>query len=179
MPGTVFFDVDTQIDFLFPAGALWVPGAETLLPVIARLNRHASAHGIPLISTMDAHAENDEEFRRFPAHCVAGTLAQRKPEATLVPGQTILRKRHVDCFTAPELPALLGGFAARRYLVYGVVTEICVRHAALGLLRTGAAVHLIQDATMHLNPSSRDAFLDEFTASGGQLASTGFACGIL
>jgi nicotinamidase/pyrazinamidase len=35
---TVFVDVDTQIDFLFPAGALYVPGAERLLPAIARLN---------------------------------------------------------------------------------------------------------------------------------------------
>jgi hypothetical protein len=27
---TVFFDVDTQIDFLYPAGALYVPGGETV-----------------------------------------------------------------------------------------------------------------------------------------------------
>ena len=26
-----FFDIDTQIDFLFPAGSLYVPGAERLL----------------------------------------------------------------------------------------------------------------------------------------------------
>jgi len=24
---TVYFDIDTQIDFLFPAGSLYVPGA--------------------------------------------------------------------------------------------------------------------------------------------------------
>ena len=29
---TVFFDVDTQIDFLYPAGALYVPGAESIVP---------------------------------------------------------------------------------------------------------------------------------------------------
>ena len=38
---TVFVDVDTQIDFLFPAGALYVPGAEALVPKIAALNRYA------------------------------------------------------------------------------------------------------------------------------------------
>ena len=26
----LYFDIDTQIDFLFPAGALYVPGAERL-----------------------------------------------------------------------------------------------------------------------------------------------------
>jgi len=44
---TVFFDIDSQLDFLFPAGALYVPGAERIVPAIARLNRFAAAHGIP------------------------------------------------------------------------------------------------------------------------------------
>ena len=35
---TVFVDVDTQIDFLFPAGALYVPGAERLLPEWERIS---------------------------------------------------------------------------------------------------------------------------------------------
>ena len=30
---TVFFDVDTQIDFMFPSGALYVPGAEQIVRV--------------------------------------------------------------------------------------------------------------------------------------------------
>ena len=33
---TVFFDIDTQLDFLYPAGALYVPGAERIVPAIAR-----------------------------------------------------------------------------------------------------------------------------------------------
>ncbi len=48
---TVFFDVDTQIDFMFPAGALYVPGAETILGTVAKLNHHAARHRIPVIST--------------------------------------------------------------------------------------------------------------------------------
>ena len=35
---TAFIDVDTQIDFMFPAGALYVPGAELVLPQVATLN---------------------------------------------------------------------------------------------------------------------------------------------
>jgi nicotinamidase/pyrazinamidase len=36
---TVFFDVDTQLDFLYPAGALHVPGAESIVPQVAALIR--------------------------------------------------------------------------------------------------------------------------------------------
>jgi nicotinamidase/pyrazinamidase len=50
-----FFDIDSQLDFLYPAGALYVPGAERIVPAIASLNRYAAAHGIPVVSTTDAH----------------------------------------------------------------------------------------------------------------------------
>ena len=39
---TAFFDVDTQLDFVLPAGALYVPGAESILPAVVRLNRWAA-----------------------------------------------------------------------------------------------------------------------------------------
>ena len=31
---TLFFDIDSQLDFLYPAGALYVPGAERVAPAI-------------------------------------------------------------------------------------------------------------------------------------------------
>src|SRR6185503_16158116 len=72
----VFFDIDTQLDFLVPGGALYGPGAENLIPAIASLNRYAGEHGIPLVSTTDAHPENAREFREWPPHCVTGTFGQ-------------------------------------------------------------------------------------------------------
>ena len=77
---TVFFDIDTQIDFVYPAGALYVPGAERILPVIGELNRRAPL----VISTMDAHSEDDPEFQIYPHHCVVGTTGQQKPAVTLL-----------------------------------------------------------------------------------------------
>jgi nicotinamidase/pyrazinamidase len=147
---TLFLDVDTQLDFLYPAGALYVPGAERIVPAIASLNRHAAANGIALYSTVDAHAENDEEFAAWPAHCVAGTLGQRKPAETLF-GQRLIEKQSVDCFTVKDLPPLVSGFD--RYVVYGVATEICVLHAARGLReRFPAPVEIVAGAVKELNP---------------------------
>src|SRR5258708_5322609 len=94
---TVFFDIDTQLDFLYPAGALYVPGAERIVDQVAALNRYAASHGIPVVSTVDAHAENDPEFAEWPPHCVAGTAGQQKPSATL------LEKRAVVPNTASDL----------------------------------------------------------------------------
>ncbi|MGH7248303.1 MAG: cysteine hydrolase family protein, partial [Pseudomonadota bacterium] len=137
---TVFFDIDTQIDFLYPAGALYAPGAESVLAAIARLNRHAGAAGIPVISTMDAHSENDPEFRQWPPHCVVETAGQRKPASTLlekrvvIPSgkvefsvngarQIVIEKQALDCFTNANLLEALARLGAGRYVVYGVVTE--------------------------------------------------------
>ncbi|MBI5084836.1 MAG: cysteine hydrolase [Acidobacteria bacterium] len=172
---TVFFDIDTQVDFVIPSGALYVPGSEAIIPAVVKLNRWAVEHGIALISTVDAHAEDDPEFRSWPAHCVAGTLGQRKPESTLV-GQTVLSKQSVDCFTIPELPGLLDKLGAERCVVYGVVTEICVRFAAFGLLKTGRQVELVADAVKCLDESAAAAMLAEFTAAGGVVTAADEVC---
>jgi nicotinamidase/pyrazinamidase len=189
----LFFDIDTQLDFLYPCGALYVPGAERVAPAIARLNRHAAAHGIPVISTTDAHSENDPEFRVWPHHCVAGTLGQRKAESTLLDGrvvvpnrpcdvavsgarQIVLEKQHVDMFTAVNLPRVLDLLPADRYVVYGVVTEVCVLFAARGLLQLGKPVVVVTDAVECLTRQDSDRALAEITAGGGMLARTSDFC---
>jgi nicotinamidase/pyrazinamidase len=174
---TVFFDIDTQIDFVYPAGALYVPGAEQILPVVGELNRRAPV----LISTLDAHSEDDPEFQIFPHHCVVGTTGQHKPAITLldrraiVPSdsedvrQWILEKQKLDCFSSPHLEPLLAQLNAGRYVVYGVVTEICVRCAAFGLLKTGKPVDIVTDAVKALDEQKARVMFAEFTAAGGRL----------
>jgi nicotinamidase/pyrazinamidase len=183
----VFIDVDTQLDFLYPAGALYVPGAETIVAKVAVLNQHAAARGIPVISTVDAHTENDPEFQAWPPHCVAGTAGQHKPAATLLEKRTtipstpkdfeirdaqqiLLEKQSVDCFTNPNLPVLLERLGADRCVVYGVVTEICVKNAAMGLLKSGRRVTVLTDAVRGLDDAKCAQFLHDFATAGGKLA---------
>ena len=183
---TVFFDVDTQCDFLFPAGALSVPGAEGILPAVAQLNKWAARNGVVVVSTMDAHAESDAEFQVWPGHCVAGTLGQRKPESTLlerrvtIPSQRapfelagaqqiILEKQSLNCFDNANVDAVLEALGADSYVVYGVVTEYCVALAARGLLKTGKPVAIVTDAEQTLKREDGDAALRAFTDNGGRL----------
>jgi nicotinamidase/pyrazinamidase len=189
---TVFFDVDTQIDFLYPAGALYVPGAEKVVEQIAALNRFAGSHEIPVVSTMDAHTEDDPEFRAWPPHCVVGVIGQHKPETTLLSRrvilpnadivfnldnaqQILLEKQTFDCFTNVNLAGLLERLDAKRYVVYGVVTEICVKFAALGLLRTGKRVELVTDAVRSLNDAAAAEMTASFLAAGGVLTTVSAA----
>jgi len=163
---TVFFDIDTQIDFVYPAGALYVRGAEKILPVIAQLNRQAPM----LISTMDAHSENDPEFQIYPHHCVVGTVGQQKAAATLIENrdrQIIIEKQTLDCFSNSKLLPLLTELGAGRYVVYGVVTELCVRLALFGLLQTGKRVELVTDAVKALDENAASKMISEFLAAGG------------
>ncbi len=183
---TVFVDVDTQIDFMFPAGALYVPGAERLVPTIARLNHYAAQNGILVISTVDVHLEDDIEFRDWPSHCVLGTAGQGKPAGTLLekrvtvpaePGdypiegaqQIVVEKRWIDVFAGGSLPSIVQRLQADRWVVYGVVTEYCIRSAALHLLDTGRPVEVVENAIQALDAAAGRATLEEFTARGGRL----------
>lgn len=183
---TVYFDIDTQIDFLYPAGALYVPGSEALVERIASLNRGAAARNILVVSTADAHSEDDVEFKAWPHHCVAGALGQSKPLSTLlekrmaIPNaprkievggvqQIVLEKQTTDCFTNVNIQALLTALNADRYVVYGVVTEICVKNALMGLLATGRRVELVTDAVKELNAVAAAEMIAAFQAQGGFL----------
>jgi nicotinamidase/pyrazinamidase len=183
---TILFDIDTQNDFILPAGALPAPGANRIIPMVVSLNRWGGRQGVMVVSTMDAHAEDDPEFRVWPPHCVVGTAGQRKVEQTLLERrvtapsqaadfdlegvqQVILEKQALDCFTNANIGAVLRRAGAHRCIVYGVVTEYCVRLAALGLLKMGLIVEIVTDVVATLKREDGAAALREFAAAGGWL----------
>lgn len=188
---TVFVDIDTQLDFLFPAGALYVPGAEDLAAPLKELTEFAAGNRIQIVSTADAHAEDDPEFASWKPHCVIGTTGQQKARATLLsdrvtlataPGtldaiqqrardaaQIIVEKQKLDCFTNPHFRPLLNLLGAERYVLYGVVTEYCIRCAAFGLLETGRRVELITNAIQSLDAQSGSDVINRFRQQGGVL----------
>ena len=189
----VLVDIDTQADFMLPGGKLYVPGAETLLPLLERLRDCAEQHGIPILASTDAHATDDPEFRQWPPHCVRGTPGQLKVPETLLPQylvvprerqtpltaeelsrypQWILEKNTLDMFTGPQAGDLVQRLGAEEYAVYGVATEYCVRLAVLGLLQRKQRVRLLTDAIMGIDPAAVQRALDEMQAAGAKLAET-------
>ena len=189
----VFVDVDTQADFMLPGGRLYVPGAEKLLPTLARLRDFAEQHNVPVLTSTDAHPTDASEFQHWPPHCVQGTPGQLKVPETLVRKymvvpqerrtlltdeelyryrQWILEKDDLDMFTNPQADDLVRRLDAEQYVVYGVATEYCVRFAVKGLLERKRRVTLLVDAIREIKPEDGQAVLRELEAGGAKLAST-------
>jgi len=189
----VFWSVDVQVDFILPGGALYVPGAEKLVPNIQRLVSAALASGTSIVSSGDAHRPNDPEFAKFPPHCIAGTPGARiLPEALgervcIIANdasakllnnicdcpQILFEKQTLDVFDNPhagQLVDLLGPDA--EYLVFGAVTEFCVRCAAKGLLERGRKVFVVTDAIAALTPEESRRTLDELQSLGARAVTT-------
>ena len=196
----IFWEVDTQTDFMMPGGKLYVPGAERLLPNIRRLTDAARQGHVFLVSHGCCHTKDDPEFATFPPHCVKGTpgagfvpealtekvvTVPNEPSAALPADlsqyqQILLEKQTLDIFAslhADELVKRLDPNA--EFVVFGVVTEFCVGFAAKGLLDRGRRVSVVKDAIETLNPQDGLRAISELQARGAQLISSDQALELL
>jgi nicotinamidase/pyrazinamidase len=187
------WEVDTQADFILPGGKLYVPGAERLLPNILRLTDAARQGRVLLVSHGCYHAKDDPEFKTFPPHCIKGTPGSAcVPEAmtdkvVTIPNdpaaklpndlsqyqQIHLEKQTLDIFEsrhADELVKRLGKDA--EFVVFGVVTEYCVRFAAKGLLERGHRVSVVKDAIETLKIEDGERTVAELQALGAKFITT-------
>ncbi|MHB8216470.1 MAG: cysteine hydrolase family protein [Candidatus Sulfotelmatobacter sp.] len=192
-PNTIFWEVDTQADFMLPGGKLYVPGAERLLPNIRRLTDAARQGRIFLVSHGCYHAKDDPEFKTFPPHCVKGTPgSDYVPEALTekvvkvaneasakLPGdlsqyqQILLEKQTLDIFQSRHADELVKRFPIdTEFVVFGVVTEYCVRFAAKGLLERGRHVSVVSDAIETLKAEDGERTIAELKTLGAKFIST-------
>ena len=200
----VFWEVDTQADFMLPGGKLYVPGAEKLIPNMSRLTDAARQGNVFIVGDVDMHTPNDPEFARFPPHCLRGTPGAeiipetRADRVLFIPNredaaipedlspyqQVILEKQTLDVFDNPNTETVLeriGRFtdADAEIFVFGVATEYCVRLAAKGLLKRGRCVALVRDAIETLNLEDGQKTIQELTSLGARLVTTGQALAAL
>lgn len=103
----VFYDVDTQNDFMNRDGALYVPDAELIKPNLRELTKYALQHQIQILGSLDRHFGTPEyktgegELAKwggpFPDHCMNLTNGQMKIEET----NPIENKTRIKC----EIPS--------------------------------------------------------------------------
>ena len=162
---TIFWDVDTQYDFMHADGLLYVTDSEAIIPVLARLTAYAHRNGIRILASADDHVPGHRELSAapdwittFPEHCMRGTPGQRKisetrlrnplvieptPEDPAVlaekvrahEGDLLFHKHWFDVFTNPNVLPVLDALAPSKIVLYGVALDVCDKYAVEGLLR--------------------------------------------
>jgi nicotinamidase/pyrazinamidase len=189
----ILWGVDMQADFMLPGGKLYVPGAEKLLPNIQKLT-DAARHGhVFYVSHGCFHRPDDPEFQTFPPHCVQGTPGSeyvehattskiarvpnhptaKIPENLFQHQQILLEKQTLDVFQTHHAHSLVEQLPRdAEFLVFGVVTEYCVRFAAKGLLERGRSVSVIEDAIETLNPEESKKTHAELKTLGAKFVTT-------
>ena len=77
----IFWNTDTQKDFINKDGALYVEGAESIRENLQILTNAAKKFNITVVNTADYHGKDTEEISSkpdfkttFPPHCMAGTV---------------------------------------------------------------------------------------------------------
>jgi nicotinamidase/pyrazinamidase len=191
----IFFDVDTQRDFMDSTGALYVPDAEAIRLNIGRLLREAGDRKVTTISSRCAHEPGDPEFEIFPPHCIDGSPGAERVFAELpaLPRQEvavdaaadpqgqirsathyIVKKKVFDLFSNQWLEELRrrGAFKGESCAVFGVATDYCVRDCALGLAEAGAHVLLVEDAVRGVAGDTTSRTIDEMRAAGVEFTTT-------
>jgi nicotinamidase/pyrazinamidase len=178
--GPLLWDVDTQVDFMLPAGKLYVPGADETRGPMARLVRGARAAGLVHVASADDHELTDPEISTqpdfeatYPAHCLRGTEGAAKIAETaqadplplglipyppallqkLVHGrrEILLLKKSYSVFTNPSAEPLLELLAPSEIVVFGVATDVCNHAAIMGMLGRGYRVAFVEDAARGLS----------------------------
>ena len=164
MAKVVFWDVDTQYDFMRADGKLYVPDAEAIIPNLKALTGYAHGKGIRILASADDHVPGHRELssqpdfkQTFPEHCMRGTKGQAKiPETCLVdpmviepgredaealaervrahPGDILFTKHWFDVFTNENVETVLGVVAPSAVVLYGVALDVCNKYAIEGLV---------------------------------------------
>ncbi len=185
MARVIFWDVDTQYDFMKADGKLYVPDAEHIIPNLRRLTEYAHANGFRVVASADDHTREHAEITdtpdwrtTFPPHCMRGTPGQKKiPETGLKSplviepvrtdpkalaarvaahrGDVLLHKHALSVFTNENTAAVLDALAPDDIVLYGVATDFCDRAAIEGLLERRPGTRLFA-VTDAMKPIDKD-----------------------
>jgi nicotinamidase/pyrazinamidase len=178
--GDAVLVIDVQRDFC-AGGALAVPDADAVVPVLNRWTAAAHAAGVPVFFTRDWHPPRHVSFRRrggpWPPHCVQDTpgaafhAALRLPATPRVVSKGVRPDRdQTSAFDATGLDGELRALGVRRLWVGGLAADVCVRDTVLDGLRRGFAVHVIEGGTRAVRPEAITAVLDELQEAGAAIA---------
>jgi nicotinamidase/pyrazinamidase len=178
----IFFDVDTQNDFMNPDGALYVPGAEKLKPNLKKLAKYAIANKITVFGSYDYHygteyfKDVETELSKwggpFPDHCMEGSVGAVRIKETVDSVGEEFEKQTYDVFTNSDIRKCLQDYKVDEAVVYGVATDYCVKAAVLGMQKLGIQCYVVEDAIAGVSPETTQKAIFEMKESGATFVKT-------
>jgi nicotinamidase/pyrazinamidase len=201
MPNEVLIVVDMQNDFC-DGGALAVPGANAVVPLVNRLiNRydhvvltqdwHPAGHASFASSWKDAAPFSTMQFSYgpqtlWPDHCVQGTKGSDfHPDLYTIKAQMIVRKgyhggidsysafRENDRMTRTGLDGYLKARGFTRLIFCGLAFDYCVAWWAIDARQAGFNAAVVLDATAAIDlDGSRKRMMTELRQAGINLTET-------
>jgi nicotinamidase/pyrazinamidase len=180
---TIFYDLNTQRDFIPPDGKFPIPGADKTATVWKAITQLARDNQVRIVCSVDCHVPGDPQLKSwggpYPDHCMAGTPGQQKIAETAPlnpvmledreytpdeikkvldhPGEIVFRRQQFEKLAGnPHVSAILR-LVLRPYhdiVMYGVYTESCVDREISTLVGIGPKLHLVGDAVAVIGPES-------------------------
>ena len=164
-PSTALIVVDVQNDFADPAGSLYVPDGEAVVPLVNAEMARASGAGSRVIYTQDWHPEHTPHFAPdggiWPVHCVQETWgAQLHRDLDVDRGEVVrkgvdgrdgysgfsVRDPDTEEVDDTDLHQILRVAAIERLVVCGLATDYCVVETVLDARLRGYPVQVVRDA---------------------------------
>ncbi len=189
----VFFDVDTQHDYLSEASDKSIRNSGEIKKNLAKLTNYAIENNIKILGSVDINTNLKKEtinnFRnKIPETFVQGTIfvPNRKVDEQLISkalqtnSPVLVEKQAYSCFQNPNTDIIIEMIKNKNKIdkisannsniitvvVYGVATEYCVKEAVLGLLSRGIKVLLVKDAIGAINEEHGEKALKEMKSAG-------------
>ncbi|MCO5080616.1 MAG: cysteine hydrolase [Rhizobiaceae bacterium] len=166
--------VDMVNDFCKPGGLMVLPGYERLVPPQLQVIEAAREHGVPVIWVHDAHRANvrqDREWLKRTPHCVENTWGVEIIEDLgAKPEEIHVIKRRYSAFFQTDLDLTLKDMGVRQLVVFGVVTNICVRSTVHDAFFNGYEVVVPQDCCAATGPREQESSLYDIATHFGTVS---------
>lgn len=163
--------VDMINDFCKPGGAMVLPGCEPLWPRQRAVIEAARAGGAPVIWIHDSHRRNmrrDREFLKRSPHCVEGTWGVEIIDelGARVDDIHVIKHRYSGFFQT-DLDLVLKDMQVDQLIVFGVVTNICVRSTVHDAFFNGYEVVVPRDCCAATGPREHESTLYDIATHFG------------
>lgn len=171
---TAVLIVDMLHDFCDSSGAMCLPGAERLYPIQNDLIKSARASGMMIGWIVDAHRQGlrrDREFLKRAQHCLEGTSGINvMPQLDKQNDDFVFIKRRYSAFFGTDLDLTLKDNLIDTLVVFGVVTNICVRSTVHDAFFNGYQVVVPSDACAATGPREQESSLYDIATHFGVVA---------